>query len=114
LDDQTLYHIEVELGDLSEVGKEFARLLRERLKTEAIIRGSRVTLREDSSGHPHPKEVKMLVKHVLHHLGFSQGYRVLSGRNVIRIVKVEKKQRHAEKEGVAASPSQTLPYLFPT
>jgi hypothetical protein len=39
---------------------------------------------------------------------------VLSGRNVIRIVKVEKKQRHAEKEGVAASPSQTLPYLFPT
>ncbi len=101
------------MGDLKQVGKELARGLRESMKTEVEISGSRLTLSEDSSRHLRVKDVKTHVKHILHHLGFSQEYRVLSEQSLIRIVRVEKKRRHVEKEGLAPAPSQSLPYLFP-
>jgi hypothetical protein len=115
LNAQNTYQIEVEIGDLKEVGKEFARLLEERLKTDVEMSGNKLTLREGSSGHLRLKDVKMQAKHVLHHLGFTHRYRVLSEHSLIRIVRVEEKERrHTEKEGVPPSPSQSLPYLFPS
>jgi mRNA-degrading endonuclease RelE of RelBE toxin-antitoxin system len=114
LSDQNLYQIEVEMGDLKEVGKELAKVLEERLKTHVEMNESRLVLREGSSRHIHLKDVKMQVKHALHHLGFSSGYRVLSEHSTIRIFRVEKKRRHVKREGLAPSPSQSLPYLFPT
>jgi hypothetical protein len=114
LSNSNLDQIEVELGDLKEMGNEFARLLEARLKTDVEMNGNKLTLGKGSSHHSHPKEVKTQIKHVLHHMGFSQNYRVLSDHSRIRIVRLEKKERHAEKEGVAPNPAQTLPYLFPT
>jgi hypothetical protein len=114
LSNQNLYRIEIEMGDLKEFGKEFAKVLEERLKTDVEMNESRLVLGEGSSRHLRLKDVKMQVKHALHHLGFSDGYRVLSEHSIIRIVRVEKKRRHVQREGVAPSPSQSLPYLFPT
>jgi hypothetical protein len=115
LDDQNLCQIEVETGDLNEFGKEMARLLQERLKTHVETHGSVLMLQnEDPNRHIRPKDVKMQVKHVLHRLGFSHDYRVLSEHNLIRIVRVEKRRRYVEKAGVVPSPTESLPYLFPT
>ena len=114
LNDHNLYRVEVEMGDLKELGKELARMLQERLKTDVEMNGSMLMLREDSNGHLRPKDVKMQVKHALHHLGFSHEYRVLSEHTIIRIVRVEKKRSHVEKAGAVPNPSQSLPYLFPT
>jgi hypothetical protein len=111
---QNIYQIDVDLGDLKEVGKEFARLLEERLKTDVEINENMLMLRERPSEHLRLKDVKLAAKHVLHHLGFSHSYRALSKHNVIRIVRVERKRRHVEKEGMPPAPSQALPYLFPT
>jgi hypothetical protein len=111
---QNSYQIEVELGGLREVSKEFRRLLEERLKTDVEINGDKLMLRERHSEHLRTKDVKIATKHVLHHLGFSHSYRVLSEHNVIRIVRVEEKRRHVEKESIPPAPSQSLPYLFPT
>ncbi len=96
-----------------EVAKEFARLLQERLKSKVEVNGNKLLLRQGSIQHLRLKEVKMGAKHVLHHLGFSQSYRVLSEQSVIRIVRLEKKKKRAEKQGLAPAPSQSLPYLFP-
>lgn len=114
LRDQSLHEIEVDMGDLKEVGKELARVLGERLRTDVEIDRSRLMLRQSPSKHLRLKDVKMQLKHALHQLGFSNGYRVLSENNMIRIVAVEKKRRHMQREGLAPSPSQSLPYLFPT
>ena len=100
------------MGDLKEFGKEFGRLLEERLKTDVQMSGSKLMLR--SGRNLRVKDVKIHTKHVLHHLGFSHGYRVLSERGIVRIVRVEEKRRPVEKEGLAPAPTQSLPYLFPT
>jgi hypothetical protein len=102
------------MGDLKEVGKELARALEERLKADVEMNGNKLMLHQRSSTHLRPKDVKMQVKHVLHRLGFSHGYKVLSEHALIRIIRDEKKQRRVEREGVAPRPSQSLPYLFPT
>jgi hypothetical protein len=111
---QNTYQIEVELGELKEVGKEFARLLQERLKTDVQMNGNTLILCELPSENLRLKDAKLAAKHVLHHLGFSHSYRVLSEHNVIRIIRVKEKRRHVGKEGMPPAPSQSLPYLFPT
>ena len=111
LTDDKASQVEIEIGELKAVSKEFARLLKERLKTDIEMNGNQLTLHQSST--LRPKDVKTSAKHALHHLGFSHDYRVLANRNMIRIVRVEKKRKQIEKEGLAPAPSQSLPYLFP-
>ncbi len=105
---------EVELGDLKKVGKDIAELLGQRLKTEVILKGKTLIVPDVvNSKHLGVKDLKLQVKHVLHHLHLSEDYRVLAEHQKIRVVKVEEKVRHVEKEGTAPAPAQSLPYLFP-
>jgi hypothetical protein len=113
LNDQNLTQIEVEVGPLHEFGNELAKMLQKNLKTDVELNGSTLVLRDGSNGHLRPKDVKMQIKHVIHHLGFSHEYRVLSDHSVLRIVKVGHKSRPQEKGGSVPNPSQSLPYLFP-
>ena len=105
--------IEVELGDIKKVEKEFADLLRQKLKTDVTMKGGKLFL-DQTDGHLSPKDAKLQVKHALRHLGLAEGYRVLSEHHIIRIEKlVEKKRRKFRKEGEAPAPSQSMPYFFP-
>jgi hypothetical protein len=106
--------IEIELGDLKKVGKEIAESLGERLRTEVSLKGKLLIVSDVTSGSKlGVKDVKLQVKHVLHQLGFSEEYRVLTEHHRVRIVRVEEKVRYAEREGAAPPPSQSLPYFFP-
>jgi hypothetical protein len=101
------------MGDLKVVSKEFARLLEERVRTKVELNGNKLMLRQDPIRHLRARDVKIGTKHVLHHLGFSHDYRVLSENSRIRIVRVEEKRKAVKKETVPPNPAQTLPYLFP-
>jgi len=102
------------LGDLKKVGKDIAELLGQRLKAEVTLKGKTILVPDTVNGkHFGVKDLKLQVKHVLHHLHLSEDYRVLAEHQKIRIVKVEEKRRPVEKEGVAPPPSQSLPYFFP-
>jgi hypothetical protein len=105
--------IEVELDGVKRVEKELADLLRQRLKTDIKIKGSKLIL-DESNGRLSHKDAKQQVEHALRHLGLAEGYRVLSERHIIRIEKLVEKKRHKFiKEGEAPAPSQTMPYFFP-
>jgi hypothetical protein len=106
--------IEVELGDLKKRGQEISRLLEEKLGTDVPIKGSKLIISE-ANNHPQcgVKDVKMEVKRILHHLGFSN-YRALEEHHRILVVRVKQKRKlHTEKKGLPPPPSQSLPYLFP-
>jgi len=106
--------IEVELGDLKRVGKDIAERLEQRLKTQVDVKGKNLFVPDTVNGRKlGVKDLKLDVKHALHSLGLSTEYRVLAEHHIIRIVKVEEKGRHAEREGVAPPAKQTLPYFFP-
>jgi hypothetical protein len=106
--------IEVELGELKKAGKDFAEILRQRLRTEVTVKGGTLTLSDRADGPLNMKDAKLQVKHALHHLGLSEDYRVLSEHHKIRLVKVEqKREHHVGKEGAAPPPSKSLPYFFP-
>ncbi len=107
--------IEVELTDLKKVGKQIADALKERTQIDVNVKGGSLILNEVKNGPQlNIKDVKMQMKHVLHHLGFSEEYRVLAEHHKIRIQKIEQKSKHgAGKEGTAPPPSQSLPYFFP-
>lgn len=105
---------EVDLGELKKVGKEVAEMLSDRLKTEVSLKGRTVIVPDMVEGRRiGVKDVKLQVKHVLHHLHFLEGYRVLVEHQKVKIVRVEEKAKHAERAGTAPPASQTLPYLFP-
>ncbi len=105
---------EVELGDIKKLGKEIAETLGERLKVEVALRGKTLIVPDMVEGKRFGvKDVKLQVKHVLHHLHLSEEYRVLVEHQKIKIVRVEEKTRRAEREGAAPSPAQTMPYFFP-
>ncbi len=105
---------EVELGELKKVGKEIAESLRERLKADVTLHGKTLVVPDMVQGRRlGVKDLKVQVKHVLHHLHFSEEYRVLAEHQKIRIVRLEEKERRAEREGTAPPPTQTLPYFFP-
>jgi hypothetical protein len=106
--------IEIELGDLKKVGKEIAESLGQRLKADVSVKGKLLIVSDSTGGSSlGVKDVKLQVKHVLHHLGFSEEYRVLAEHHIIRIVKVGEKYRPSETRGGAPPPSQSLPYFFP-
>ncbi|MGD0177288.1 MAG: hypothetical protein ABSC50_10745 [Candidatus Bathyarchaeia archaeon] len=106
--------IEVELGDLKKVGNDIANLLGQRLKAEVTLKGKTLLVPDTVNGKRlGVKDLKLQVKHVLHHMHFSDDYRVLAEHQKIRIVRVEEKPKHAEREGSAAPPAQTMPYFFP-
>ena len=107
--------IEVELGDLKKVGKEIAESLSERLNTDATLKGRVIFVPDTASGRKlGVKDVKLQVKHVLHHLGFSDEYRVLTEHHTVRIVRVEEKTRRPmQPEGTPPPAAQSLPYFFP-
>jgi hypothetical protein len=106
--------IEVELSDLKQVGKDIAQILGQRLQVEAIVKGKLLLLPDEVNGRRlGVKDVKLQLKHALHNLGLSEEYRVLAEHHRIRIVKVEVKQKMAERKGTTPSPSQSLPYFFP-
>jgi hypothetical protein len=106
--------IEVELGELKKVGKEFAASLGDRLKTEVTWKGKLLIVPDnDAESKINVKDVKLQVKHVLHQLGFSEEYRVLAEHHAVRIVRVGEKYRPVEKKGGAPAPSKSLPYFFP-
>jgi hypothetical protein len=106
--------IEVELSDLKQVGKDIAQILGQRLQVEAIVKGKLLLLPDEVNGRRlGVKDVKLQLKHALHNLGLSEEYRVLAEHHRIRIVKVEEKQKMAERKGTTPSPSQSLPYFFP-
>jgi hypothetical protein len=106
--------IEVELANLKKFGKEIAESLRQRLKTDVSQKG-KVLLVADTEGGSKlgVKDVKLQVKHVLHQLGFSDEYRVLTEQHRIRIVKLEEKTKYVEEKRRSPPPAQSLPYLFP-
>jgi len=102
------------LGDLKKVGKEIAESLGQKLNTEVSLKGKIILVPDAASGKKFGvKDVKTQVKHVLHHLGFSDEYRVLTEHHIVRIVRVEEKVRPMEKEGTPPPAAQTLPYFFP-
>lgn len=105
---------EVELGDLKNVGNDIAELLGQRLKGEITVKG-RTLIVPDLIGGKRigVKDLKLQMKHVLHHMHLSEDYRVLAEHHRIRIVKVEEKAKHGGKEGTAPAPAQSLPYFFP-
>ena len=104
--------IEVELDGVKRVEKELADLLRQRLKTDVKIKGSKLIL-DGSNGRLSHKDAKQQVEHALHHLGLGDEYRVHSQHPLILIVKLAKKTRYVEKKGTAPPPSRSLPYFFP-
>lgn len=107
--------MEIELGDLKNVGREISQVLENKLRTEIAVKGSKLIVSEKSNDPLFGvKEVKMQLKHALHHLGLSDEYRVLVERSKIRIVRVEEKPRPApERKSTVPPPSQSLPYFFP-
>jgi hypothetical protein len=106
--------IEVELSDLKQVGKDIAQILGQRLRIEATVKGKLLLLPDEVNGRRlGVKDVKLQLKHALHNLGLSEEYRVLAEHHRIRIVKVEEKQKMAERKGTTPPPSQSLPYFFP-
>jgi hypothetical protein len=106
--------IEVELSDLKQVGKDIAQILGQRLQVEAIVKGKLLLLPDEVNGRRlGVKDVKLQLKHALHNLGLSEEYRVLAEHHRIRIVKIEVKQKMAERKGTTPPPSQSLPYFFP-
>lgn len=106
--------IEVELGDLKKVGKEIAESLGHRLNTEVSLKGKIILVPDTASGRKlGVKDVKTEVKHALHHLGFSDEYRVLTEQHRIKIVRVEEKIRPVEHRGTPPPAAQSLPYFFP-
>ena len=90
--------IEVELGDIKKVKKEFADLLKQRLNTDVTMKGGKLLL-DQTDGHVNPKDVKLQVEHALRHLGFTEGYRVLSEHHIIRIEKLAEKKKPKVEEG---------------
>jgi hypothetical protein len=106
--------MEVELGDLKKVGHDFADLLGQRLRVDVTVKGKTLLVPESANGRQiGMKDLKLHVKHVLHHMHLSDDYRVLAEHQKVRIVRVEEKVRHAEREGTAPAPAQSLPYFFP-
>ena len=106
--------LEVELGDLKKVGDDFADLLGQRLRAEVTLKGKTLLVAEAANGKQiGMKDLKLQVKHVLHHMHLSDDYRVLAEHQKIRIVRVEEKTRHAERAGTAPAPAKSLPYFFP-
>jgi hypothetical protein len=106
--------IEVELGDLKKVGNDFADLLGQRISAEVTVKGKTLLVREAVNGKQiGMKDLKLQVKHVLHHMHLSEDYRVLAEHQKIRIVRVEERTKRAEREGSAPAPAQSLPYFFP-
>ena len=106
--------VEVELGDLKRVGKDIAEIVGKKVGGEVQTKGKLLLVPDTVNGkHYGVKDVKLLMKHALHQLGMSDEYRVLAEHHQVRIVKVAEKVRYGEREGVAAPPSQSLPYFFP-
>ncbi len=105
---------EVELGDLKKVGNDIADLLGQRLKAEVTLKGKTLLVPETINGKRFGvKDLKLQVKHVLHHMHLSDDYRVLAEHQKVRIVRVEERTKHAEREGTAPPPAQSMPYFFP-
>jgi len=106
--------IEVELGDLKRLGKEFAEILKQRLKTEITVKGATIILSDPANGQLSMKDAKLQVKHALHHLKLSEEYRVHSEHHKIHLARIEEKKAHyLEKAGTAPAPAKSLPYFFP-
>jgi hypothetical protein len=106
--------VEVELGDLKKMSKEIAQALSERLKTDVQVKGKTLIVPDMINGkHFGVKDMKLQLKHTLHHLGLTEDYRVLAEHHQVRIVKVEEKTIHAERRSEAPPPSKSLPYFFP-
>ena len=106
--------IEVELGELKKLGKDFAEILKQRMKTEITVKGSAIIVSDPANGNLSMKDVKLHIKHALHHLNLSDDYRVLSEHHKIHLVRVEEKRTHyLEKGGAAPPPAKSLPYFFP-
>ena len=106
--------VDIELADLKKVGKDIAEFLSERLKTEVAVRGNILVVSDEADGkYLGAKDVKLQLKHTLHHLGLSGEYKVLAEHHKIRIVEIHEKPHYIEHEGTPPTSSQTLPYLFP-
>jgi hypothetical protein len=107
--------IEVELGELKKLGKDFAELLKQRLKTEITVKGGTLILSDPANGQLSMKDAKLQVKHALHHLNLSDDYRVHSEHHKIHLMRVEERKTHYVEKGRAAPPpSKSLPYFFPS
>ena len=107
--------IEVDLGDLGKAGQDVSQLLRDRLRAEVIVERTKLIVSEEAGGSRFGvKEVKTQVKHILHHLGLSDGYRVLAEHHKIRIVRVKEKPRpRAERKALPLHRHNLYPTSFP-
>ena len=106
--------IEVELGELKKVGKDFAEILKQRMKTDVTVKGGTIIVSDPANGSLSMKDAKLHVKHALHHLKLHEDYRVLSEHHKIHLVRVEEKRTHyVGKAGTAPAPGKSLPYFFP-
>jgi hypothetical protein len=108
--------VEIELNNPKKMEEDISRLLGQRLKMSVTLKGHTLLVPDiTAKGYRlKVKDLKLYVKHVLHQLNLSDDFRVLTDRHRIRIVKIKKKVHHAQREGTAPPPSQTLPYLFPS
>ena len=106
--------VEVELGDLKKIGEDIAQVVSKKVGGEVQVKGKLLLIPDVVKGkHYGVKDVKLIMKHTLHQLGMGDEYRVLAEHHQVRIVKVEEKERYAEKAGTAPAPAQSLPYFFP-
>jgi hypothetical protein len=108
--------VEIELNNLKKMEEDVSRLLGQRLEMTITLK-EHILLVPDITAKGYRlkvKDLKLHIKHVLHQLNLSDDFRVLTDRHRIRIVKIKEKVHHAQREGTAPSPSQTLPYLFPS
>ena len=102
------------MGDLKKVGNDFADLLGQRLRAEVTVKGKTLLVREAANGKQIGiKDLKLQVKHVLHHMHLSDDYRVLAEHQKIRIVRVEERTRRAGKRRECTGSSTELAVLFP-
>jgi len=106
--------VEVELSDLKRMGKEIAEILCERLNAQVDVKGKLLVIPDTVNGRKlSVKDVKLQLKHALHHLDLSEDYRVLEEHHRFRIVKIVEKEKVVERKGTTPAPAQSLPYFFP-
>lgn len=106
--------VEVELSDLKRMGKDIAEILSERLNAQVEVKGKLLIIPDEANGRKlGVKDVKLQLKHALHHLDLSEDYRVLEEHHRFRIVRVEEREKVVDRKGTAPTPAQSLPYFFP-
>lgn len=105
--------ITVDASDLKKEVNALAEFLQSKLQASVVRKGKMLVI-EDSKNPTRTRDVKMYLKHFLHHRGF-EDYRVTVDRSFVRVVKVKthKRSKAPRKEGTVPHPADTMPWYYP-